>query len=153
MNSTGGRSRTSGGLDRLPQLYFEYCDQVENNQFINLTSAMIVAGCGRHIDNNTGIAYIRCKGTRNFNTARERWWFIAVSNCNSSRGLKIRFVNAFFIFKNGPTPASFCLLSFFQTEKNVGLSRIRTRIVGVKGEHADHLTTTTLVNALLIMTS
>ena len=34
--------------------------------------------------------------------------------------------------KNGPTPASF-----------VGVSGIRTRIVGIEGEHADHLTTTT----------
>ena len=64
---------------------------MENNQFINLTAGMVVAGCGRHIDNNTGVSYIRCKGTRNFNTARERWWFISVSNCNSSRGLKLRF--------------------------------------------------------------
>ena len=49
--------------------------------------------------------------------------------------------------KNGPTPASFCLFSFFSnsnfTEKTVGFSGIRTRIVGVKSEHADHETTTT----------
>ena len=29
------------------------------------------------------------------------------------------------------------------TEKTVGFSGIRTQIVGIKGEHADHLTTTT----------
>ena len=29
------------------------------------------------------------------------------------------------------------------TEKTLGVSRIWTRNVGVKGEHADHLTTTT----------
>ena len=28
------------------------------------------------------------------------------------------------------------------TEKSIGVSRIRTRIVEVEGEHADHLTTT-----------
>ena len=42
---------------------------------------------------------------------------------------------------------SFCLFSFFSntkfTEKTVGVSRIRTRIVGVRGEFADQLTTTT----------
>ena len=41
----------------------------------------------------------------------------------------------------------FCLFSFFSntnfTEKMVGVSRIRTRIVRVEGEYADHLTTTT----------
>ena len=78
--------------------------QVENNQFINLTAGMIVAGCGRHTDNNTGINYIRCKGTRNFNTARERWWFIAVSNCNSSRGLKLRYRVVFHRFSFTITP-------------------------------------------------
>ena len=39
----------------------------------------------------------------------------------------------------------FCLLLFFSntdfTEKTVDVSRIRTRIVGVEGEHADRLTT------------
>ena len=50
------------------------------------------------------------------------------------------------LINNGPTPASFCLFSFFSntnfTEKTVGFSEIRTRIVGVEGEHVDHLTTT-----------
>ena len=50
-------------------------------------------------------------------------------------------------FLNVPTQASFCLFLFFSntncTEKTVGFSRIRTRIVRVEGKHADHLTTTT----------
>ena len=45
--------------------------------------------------------------------------------------------------------ASFSLFSFFSntngTEKTVGFSGIRTKIVGVEGEHADHLTTTFVV--------
>ena len=49
--------------------------------------------------------------------------------------------------KNGPTPASYCLFSFFSntkfTEKPVSFSEIRTRIVRVEGEQTDHLTTTT----------
>ena len=59
--------------------------QVENNQFINLTSEVVYSGCQRHrvsLDNTT---YFRCRGSRNFKTARERWWFIAVSNCNSAK--------------------------------------------------------------------
>ena len=31
----------------------------------------------------------------------------------------------------------------FYIKKTVGVSRIRTRIVGIEGEHADYLTTTT----------
>ena len=49
--------------------------------------------------------------------------------------------------KNGPTPASFLfifvLFKHNLYRKTVGVSGIRTRIVGVEGEHADHLTTTT----------
>ena len=41
----------------------------------------------------------------------------------------------------------FVYFRFIQTQilqkKTVGVSKIRTRIVGVEGEHADHLTTTT----------
>ena len=51
------------------------------------------------------------------------------------------------LINNGPTPASFCLFSFFSntnfTEKTVGFSGIQTRIIGVEGEHGDHFTTTT----------
>ena len=45
------------------------------------------------------------------------------------------------LIKNGPFPASFYLFSSFQTnfftEKTVGFSGIRTRIVGVEGENAE----------------
>ena len=44
--------------------------------------------------------------------------------------------------KNGPTPASFCLFSFFSdttlTEKTEDVSGIRTRIVGIEGKYTDH---------------
>ena len=50
-------------------------------------------------------------------------------------------------FSNGPTPASFfAYFVFFKQilqKKTEGVSGIQTRIVGVEGEHADHLTTTT----------
>ena len=68
--------------------------QVENNQFINLTTEMRVSGCEMTNSSEGGesedIKYIRCRGMRNFNTARDRWWFVAVSNCNSTRGLKMK---------------------------------------------------------------
>ncbi|XP_059081294.1 transmembrane protein 145-like isoform X2 [Tigriopus californicus] len=73
--------------------------QVENNQFINLTTDMLVAGCKRHVANVSGaVPHIICKGTRNFNTARERWWFVAISNCNSTNGLSMNYR---FLMTNG----------------------------------------------------
>eukprot|EP00090_Calanus_glacialis_P004545 TRINITY_DN13400_c0_g1_i1.p1 TRINITY_DN13400_c0_g1~~TRINITY_DN13400_c0_g1_i1.p1 ORF type:complete len:549 (+),score=97.43 TRINITY_DN13400_c0_g1_i1:261-1907(+) len=65
--------------------------QVENNQFINLTTDTVYSGCQRHyvpVDNSS---FFRCRGSRNFKTARERWWFVAISNCQSAKGLKLRY--------------------------------------------------------------
>ena len=65
--------------------------QVANNQFINLTDKMEVSGCHINYQNSSKfVDMVVCEGTRNFNTARERWWFVAISNCNSTNGLEIR---------------------------------------------------------------
>ena len=46
----------------------------------------------------------------------------------------------------------FCLFSVFLktnfTEQAIGVSRIQTRIIGAEGEHADHLTTTTVSDSV-----
>ena len=58
------------------------------------------------------------------------------------------------LFFNGPTTALFVYFRSFQTQiyrKTVGISGIQTRIVGVEGEHADHLTTTT-AHIIIILT-
>lgn len=34
---------------------------------------------------------VTCRNARRFRTARERWWFIAVSNCRGNRGIHIRY--------------------------------------------------------------
>ena len=47
---------------------------------------------------------------------------------------------------NGPTPASFCLFSFF-SNNFTEFGGIRTRIAGVEGEHADYLTSTPTQNS------
>ena len=71
------------------------------------------------------------------------YWFIFKTD--------IAILNIF--LKNWWTPASFCLFLLFSntnfTEKTVGFSEIRTQIIIVECEHADHLTTTTAPNSYL----
>ena len=58
----------------------------------------------------------------------------------------VKCIGSNIFLKNGPTRPLFCLFSFFSItilQKNCRPQQIRTRIVGVEGEHADHLTTTT----------
>ena len=56
------------------------------------------------------------------------------------------FSHIFVFQKVGQPRPLFVYFRSFQmqifTEKSIGVSRIRTRIVEVEGEHADHLTTT-----------
>ena len=57
------------------------------------------------------------------------------------------------IFLNGPAPFQFIVILFIHEiyRKTVGFSGIRTRIVGVKGAHADHLTTTSRLPGLFYL--
>ncbi|KAK8719339.1 hypothetical protein OTU49_014100 [Cherax quadricarinatus] len=62
----------------------------ENNQFINLTLMSISSEC-EVVRLPGDKAFYHCKGTRSFRSVRERWWFIAVSNCDSDKGLELAY--------------------------------------------------------------
>ncbi|XP_034235030.1 transmembrane protein 145-like isoform X2 [Thrips palmi] len=42
---------------------------------------------------------LTCHSVRRFRSARERWWFLAISNCNATKGLNLRYR---FLMTNGP---------------------------------------------------
>ncbi|KAH6930250.1 hypothetical protein HPB50_012262 [Hyalomma asiaticum] len=64
----------------------ESCSQKEavlnvaNGQIVNLTDRFEWSKCDIVDD------VYRCRDKRRFKSARERWWFIAISNCNASQG-------------------------------------------------------------------
>ncbi|RVE54407.1 hypothetical protein evm_000892 [Chilo suppressalis] len=48
---------------------------------------------------NTERMLVICHNSRRFRSARERWWFIAISNCDSTKGLDVKYK---FLMTNGP---------------------------------------------------
>lgn len=84
--------------DQWPAVYkkFKTCEEKErvmkreNNQFINLTLVSVSSEC-EVIRLPGDKAYYHCKGSRAFSSVRERWWFIAVSNCESTKGLELHY--------------------------------------------------------------
>ena len=50
----------------------------ENNQIIYLTEREGWTGCGAPVD-----GMVHCETAQSFESARERWWFVAVSRCET----------------------------------------------------------------------
>jgi hypothetical protein len=61
---------------------------VTANQVINLTAAEAVhhlSGCVFHNSTQNKKTWLGCHSVRKFRSARERWWFLAISNCNATK--------------------------------------------------------------------
>ncbi|KAL1139755.1 hypothetical protein AAG570_006732, partial [Ranatra chinensis] len=80
------------------------CDQREAvlnrrlNQIVSLTVSDVGSGCTEAVSNKSTL--IQCHQARRFRSARERWWFLAISNCNSTKGLNLKYR---FLMTNGPS--------------------------------------------------
>ncbi|BES94590.1 Rhodopsin-like GPCR transmembrane domain [Nesidiocoris tenuis] len=67
------------------------------NQIIPLDQDDYGSGCQERKTNTSVV--VSCHQARRFHSARERWWFLAVSNCNSTKGLNLEYR---FLMTNGP---------------------------------------------------
>ncbi|PNF18018.1 hypothetical protein B7P43_G12644 [Cryptotermes secundus] len=72
------------------------------HQVVNLTAegtAGLSSGCVFHNNSQQKKGWLSCHDARRFRSARERWWFLAISNCNATKGLNLRYK---FLMTNGP---------------------------------------------------
>ncbi|XP_054711897.1 transmembrane protein 145-like [Uloborus diversus] len=63
---------------------------VPNGQVIYLNQSTFRSGCFDSTEEGTE-GWIHCHSRRTFQSRRERWWFIAISNCDSKQGLFMRY--------------------------------------------------------------
>lgn len=66
----------------------------QNNQLIELSTGQLWSGCSQYnLSNTDGTmdVWIQCKSSRSFRTVRPRKWYIAVSNCDRSKGLWLQY--------------------------------------------------------------
>ncbi|XP_064617706.1 transmembrane protein 145-like [Liolophura sinensis] len=64
----------------------------ENNQVLTLSPAYTWSGCKLVNSSATGWQnWYQCAGGRKFKSARERWWFFAVSHCGFKEGLRLNY--------------------------------------------------------------
>ncbi|OAF68060.1 Transmembrane protein [Intoshia linei] len=63
--------------------------KTEYNQMVELSINETWSGCNETILYNT--SYISCSGSRYFVSFRERWWYMAISNCDNPYGISLDY--------------------------------------------------------------
>ncbi|KAG8192661.1 hypothetical protein JTE90_009691 [Oedothorax gibbosus] len=64
---------------------------IPNGQLIAMNESTFRSGCFDSEDPALEGGWIHCHSKRTFQSRRERWWFIAISNCDSNKGLYLRY--------------------------------------------------------------
>lgn len=91
-------------------------DDRVRHQFINLSAQVSTASGCRVQRRDDSAATLHCTGNRTFFSARERWWFIAIANCDSQHGLSLTRYR--FRLTNG-RPDNLWLYHFSADEANI----------------------------------
>lgn len=81
-------------FENLEDLSFEENGTISTTQKSPIKKRAIVA------EQKKIVRKVICRHSRKFRSSRERWWFIAVSNCNGTRGIDLKYK---ILMTNGPT--------------------------------------------------
>ncbi|KAF5298803.1 hypothetical protein FQA39_LY11692 [Lamprigera yunnana] len=71
--------------------FFNTSETSTSETDLNVTKAPIVKRHLYYSDSVQKNRLIICRHARRFQSSRERWWFIAISNCNSTNGIHIKY--------------------------------------------------------------
>uniref|UniRef100_A0AC35U632 GpcrRhopsn4 domain-containing protein n=1 Tax=Rhabditophanes sp. KR3021 TaxID=114890 RepID=A0AC35U632_9BILA len=67
---------------------------VKNNQAIELTTnpeyPQVSVNCIK-VQKEYNLTWIHCSGNKSFISARPRWWYFAIANCNASEGIYVEY--------------------------------------------------------------
>lgn len=82
--------RYSGCRERLAYDY-EYRNSPSNTAQLNMNNSLVNMTTMTTTNPEKGRIIIECRSNRTFASTRERWWFIAISNCDSKKGLRLKY--------------------------------------------------------------
>lgn len=104
--SAGGGARHGGSLENDLEQDADYSDDVERMFEDGADGASTTVRMRRSLatpmhvkHDNLGTVLVTCNNIGGFTSSRERWWYIAIANCGSRKGLDLKYK---FRLTNGP---------------------------------------------------